>query len=172
MTLTEPAETRPDAVAETLLELRGLSTHLGSVESPVRAVDDVSFALRAGETFVLLGESGCGKSMIALSIMRLLPHGGRIVDGDVFCRASRCDTCPRREMRRERGGRIGMIFQEPMTSLNPVMTVGEQVAEAVRLHDPESASAVRERSSRCSAMSVSRIRSVASTSIRTSCPAV
>jgi peptide/nickel transport system ATP-binding protein len=145
MTLTEPAETRPDAVAETLLELRGLSTHLGSVESPVRAVDDVSFALRAGETFVLLGESGCGKSMIALSIMRLLPHGGRIVDGDVFLQGKSLRHLSEAEMRRERGGRIGMIFQEPMTSLNPVMTVGEQVAEAVRLHDPQSASAVRER---------------------------
>ena len=120
-----------------LLEIEGLSTHLGSATRPVRAVDDVSLRIHRGETFVLLGESGCGKSMIALSMMRLLPHSGRIVAGDVRLDGQSLWALSEIEMRNERGGRMGMIFQEPMTSLNPVMTVGEQVAEAVRLHDQE-----------------------------------
>jgi peptide/nickel transport system ATP-binding protein len=131
--------------AEALLEVAGLTTHLGNESAPVRAVDDVSFSIRAGETFVLLGESGCGKSMIALSIMRLLPHGGRIVAGDVRLQGRSLRSLSEAQMRNERGGRVGMIFQEPMTSLNPVMAVGEQVAEAVRLHDPKAPSQVRER---------------------------
>jgi len=145
MSVIEQAMQQPQSAPETLLEVRGLSTHLGNAGSPVRAVDDVSFAIRAGETFVLLGESGCGKSMIALSIMRLLPHGGRLVAGDVLLQGRSLRALSEAEMRQERGGRIGMIFQEPMTSLNPVMTVGEQVAEAVRLHDRQQAAAVRER---------------------------
>ncbi len=120
-----------------LLAIEGLCTHLGSDTRPVRAVDDVSLRIHRGETFVLLGESGCGKSMIALSMMRLLPHAGRIVAGDVLLDGQSLRALSEAEMRAERGGRIGMIFQEPMTSLNPVMTVGEQVAEAVRLHDAE-----------------------------------
>ncbi len=128
-----------------LLAIEGLSTHLGSASRPVRAVDDVSLQIRRGETFVLLGESGCGKSMIALSMMRLLPHSGRIVAGDVLLDGRSLRALSEAEMRAERGGRMGMIFQEPMTSLNPVMTVGEQVAEAVRLHDPESSSRVQAR---------------------------
>ena len=131
--------------ATPLLALRGLSTHLGSETSPVRAVDEVSFELHRGETFVLLGESGCGKSMIALSIMRLLPHSGRIVDGDVLLDGQSLRVLSEAEMRAERGGRIGMIFQEPMTSLNPVMTVGNQVGEAVRLHDPDNRQRVEAR---------------------------
>ncbi|MCB1818279.1 MAG: ABC transporter ATP-binding protein [Chromatiaceae bacterium] len=128
-----------------LLAIEDLSTHLGSDTTPVRAVDGVSLSIRRGETFVLLGESGCGKSMIALSIMRLLPHSGRIVAGDVLLDGQSLRALSEAEMRAERGGRIGMIFQEPMTSLNPVMTVGEQVAEAVRLHDPDSRGKVRSR---------------------------
>jgi peptide/nickel transport system ATP-binding protein len=138
MSVPGGAKTEPSGVAGPLLELDGLCTHLGSASDPVRAVDGVSLRIRRGETFVLLGESGCGKSMIALSIMRLLPHGGRIVDGDVRLEGQSLRALSEAEMRAERGGRIGMIFQEPMTSLNPVMTVGEQVAEAVRLHDPDS----------------------------------
>ncbi|MCB1728807.1 MAG: ABC transporter ATP-binding protein, partial [Gammaproteobacteria bacterium] len=105
-----------------LLAIEDLSTHLGSDTTPVRAVDGVSLSIRRGETFVLLGESGCGKSMIALSIMRLLPHSGRIVAGDVLLDGQSLRALSEAEMRAERGGRIGMIFQEPMTSLNPVMT--------------------------------------------------
>jgi peptide/nickel transport system ATP-binding protein len=145
MSTIEEAMKPVEDAAEPLLELLGLSTHLGSSAFPVRAVEEVSLSIRPGETFVLLGESGCGKSMIALSIMRLLPHGGRIVAGDVLLEGRSLRALPEAEMRKERGGRIGMIFQEPMTSLNPVMTVGEQVAEAVRLHDPRHGGGVRER---------------------------
>jgi len=137
-------DTQTDS-ATPLLALRSLSTHLGSQSRPVRAVDEVSFELHRGETFVLLGESGCGKSMIALSIMRLLPHSGRIVAGDVLLDGQSLRALSEAEMRAERGGRIGMIFQEPMTSLNPVMTVGNQVGEAVRLHDPDSQNRIDER---------------------------
>ena len=145
MSLIENATIERREAAAPLLELRGLSTHLGSLTRPVRAVDDVSLRIHFGETFVLLGESGCGKSMIALSMMRLLPHAGRIVAGDVLLDGQSLRALSEAEMRAERGGRIGMIFQEPMTSLNPVMMVGEQVAEAVRLHDAESHGRVQAR---------------------------
>ena len=145
MSLIENVMSEKPEAATPLLELRGLSTHLGSLTRPVRAVDDVSLRIHRGETFVLLGESGCGKSMIALSMMRLLPHSGRIVGGDVLLDGQSLRALSEAEMRAERGGRIGMIFQEPMTSLNPVMMVGEQVAEAVRLHDAESRGQVETR---------------------------
>ena len=118
-----------------VLTVKGLTTHLGSQGKPVCAVDDVSFEVKAGETLALLGESGCGKSMTALSIMRLLPAGGRIVSGNVLLHEQSILDLTESQMRNIRGGRIGMIFQEPMTSLNPVMTIGEQILESVRLHD-------------------------------------
>jgi len=130
---------------QVVLEVRGLTTDLGSASNPVHAVDQVDLTLNKGETLVLLGESGCGKSMIALSLMRLLPPSGRVVAGEVLLDGRPLLELPEVEMRNERGGRIGMIFQEPMTSLNPVMKVGEQVAEAVRLHDPEHAKRPRPR---------------------------
>ena len=145
MSLIENAMQQNPGPTDPLLILEGLSTHLGSETYPVRAVDEVSLRIHRGETFVLLGESGCGKSMIALSIMRLLPHSGRIVSGDVRLDGQSLRALSEAEMRDERGGRIGMIFQEPMTSLNPVMNVGEQVAEAVRLHDSDSRHRVAER---------------------------
>jgi peptide/nickel transport system ATP-binding protein len=145
MSLIENAISEKPEAAVPLVELKGLSTHLGSLTRPVRAVDDVSLRIHRGETFVLLGESGCGKSMIALSMMRLLPHSGRIAAGDVLLDGQSLRALSEAEMRAERGGRMGMIFQEPMTSLNPVMTVGEQVAEAVRLHDAENRNRARER---------------------------
>lgn len=102
----------------------------------MRVVDSVDFTLYPGETFALLGESGCGKSMTALSLMRLLPPSGRIVAGNVwFSDCGDLLDLPERDMRGIRGGRMAMIFQEPQTSLNPVMTVGQQIAEAVELHD-------------------------------------
>jgi peptide/nickel transport system ATP-binding protein len=104
---------------------------------PVRAVDDVSFELHRGKTLALLGESGCGKSMTALSLMRLLPAGGIIAAGDVVIDQQSVLELTESEMRNIRGGRIGMIFQEPMTSLNPVMTVGQQIIESIRLHDAD-----------------------------------
>lgn len=117
-----------------LLEIEHLSTWLGTGDGIVRAVDDLSIRLEPGETFALLGESGCGKSMTALSVMRLLPESARVIQGRIRFDGNDLLELPETEMRRVRGRRIGMIFQEPMLSLNPVMTVGDQVAEVLRQH--------------------------------------
>ena len=117
-----------------LLEIEHLSTWIGSKGGIVRAVDDLSLDIGRGETFALLGESGCGKSMTALSIMRLLPESAGITQGRIRFDGTELLELPETEMRSIRGKRIGMIFQEPMLSLNPVMTVGAQVAEVLRLH--------------------------------------
>lgn len=113
-----------------LLTLDQLVTEIGGA----RVVDGVSFSVAAGETYALLGESGCGKSMTALSLMRLLPDGGRIVSGAVALAGTDVLALPERDMRSVRGGRMAMIFQEPMLALNPVMKVGDQIAEALTLH--------------------------------------
>jgi len=117
-----------------LLSVKGLRTHLDTDSGIVRAVDGVSFEIRRGETFALLGESGCGKSMTALSIMRLLPDAGRVVGGCVEFNGHDLMRLPESGMRDVRGRRVGMIFQEPALSLNPVMTAGEQIAEALERH--------------------------------------
>ncbi len=117
-----------------LLSVRGLKTWLDAGDAVVRAVDGVSFDVHRGETFALLGESGCGKSMTALSIMRLLPDAGSIMGGSVELDGQDLLRLPESEMRDVRGHRIGMIFQEPALSLNPVMTAGGQIAEALRRH--------------------------------------
>jgi peptide/nickel transport system ATP-binding protein len=121
-------------MSQTLLQVSDLTAELGSGERPVRVCDGVGFEIRHGETLALLGESGCGKSMTALALMRLLPLGGRIRSGSVKLGGSELLTLTEREMRAVRGGRMAMIFQEPQTSLNPVLKVGDQIAEAVRLH--------------------------------------
>ena len=121
-------------MADALLEVENLSTWLAANEGLVRAVDGLSFSIERGETFALLGESGCGKSMTALSITRLLPDAGRIVSGAVRLEGEELLQLPEAAMRRVRGRRIGMIFQEPGASLNPVMTVGAQVAEVLERH--------------------------------------
>lgn len=127
-----------------LLDVRHLQTCLSVPDqSPIQAVDGISFQLQRGETFVLLGESGCGKSIAALSLMRLLPSVGQITAGDVFLEGKSLLDLPESAMRQVRGRRIGMIFQEPMSSLNPVMSVGDQVAEAVKLQDPTAVPATR-----------------------------
>ena len=122
------------APVETVLALRELSMHIDSERGVVRALDRVSFEIRAGETFALLGESGCGKSMTALSLMRLLPPAGRVAGGEV--RMGGRDLCSLTEaqMRRVRGGDLAMIFQEPGTSLNAVLTVGQQLGEVLAIH--------------------------------------
>jgi len=118
-----------------LLQVRDLRTSFFTSDGEVRAVDGVTFDIEDGETVGLVGESGCGKSVTALSIMRLLPKGtGRLVGGEIIYRGRDLATLSDEEMRRIRGNEISMIFQEPMTSLNPVFTIGEQIAEAVRLH--------------------------------------
>lgn len=119
---------------EILLQVQGLAAELGDESRPVRVVDGVDLTLRRGETFALLGESGCGKSMTALSLMRLLPPSGRITAGAVHLSGVDLLRLTESEMRGVRGGRMAMIFQEPQTSLNPVMRIGDQIAEAVRVH--------------------------------------
>jgi len=114
-----------------LLRVEGLVTRL---RNGARIVDDISFSIRQGETFALLGESGCGKSMTALSLMRLLPDSVHVESGAVRLEDADILALPERAMREVRGGKMAMIFQEPGLSLNPVMTVGEQIAEALELH--------------------------------------
>ena len=121
--------------ATPLLEVEGLKTHFFTRDGVIRAVDGVSFYVSAGETLAIVGESGCGKSVSALSIMRLVPDPpGRIVGGSMRLEGVDLLGLTEAEMRKIRGDRMSMIFQEPMTSLNPVMRIGDQIAEAVRLH--------------------------------------
>jgi peptide/nickel transport system ATP-binding protein len=122
-------------MSESLLKVSGLVTRIGAGERPVTVVDGIDLEIRRSETFALLGESGCGKSMSALSLMRLLPPSGRVAGGSVRLGDTELLGLPEAAMRRVRGGRMGMIFQEPQTSLNPVLTVGRQIAEAVRVHE-------------------------------------
>jgi ABC-type dipeptide/oligopeptide/nickel transport system ATPase component len=118
-----------------LLEVENLKTHFFTRDGVVRAVDGVSFTIEPGETLALVGESGCGKSVTSLSILRLIASPpGRIVSGAIRFRRPRPAGAERTEMRKVRGNDISMIFQEPMTSLNPVLTVGNQIAEALVLH--------------------------------------
>jgi peptide/nickel transport system ATP-binding protein len=118
-----------------VLDVKNLQTVFFTNSGLFRAVDDVSFSVRRGETLAIVGESGCGKSVTALSIMRLVPDPpGRIVGGSVTLEGTELLELDEAEMRAIRGNRISMIFQEPMTSLNPVMRIGDQITEAVRLH--------------------------------------
>ncbi len=118
-----------------LLEIQDLQTHFVTDAGTVRAVDGVSLMVRKGETLGIVGESGCGKSVTALSILRLIPNPpGRIVGGKILLDGRNLLELPEDAMRKVRGGSISMIFQEPMTSLNPVFTVGDQIAEGIRLH--------------------------------------
>ncbi|MBI2166296.1 MAG: ABC transporter ATP-binding protein [Chloroflexi bacterium] len=118
-----------------VLEVRDLRTYFYTQDGVVKAVDGVSFDLKEGETLGLVGESGCGKSVTALSIMRLIPNPpGRTVGGQVLLEGSDLLKLRDREMRQIRGGRIAMVFQEPMSSLNPVLTIGRQITEALETH--------------------------------------
>ena len=119
----------------TLLDIKNLSTYFNTSAGTIKAVNDVSFELREGETLGLVGESGCGKSVTALSIMRLVPSPpGRIVSGDVIFQGQNLLKISEEEMQNVRGRDIGMIFQEPMTSLNPVLSIGRQLREPLELH--------------------------------------
>ncbi len=129
-----------------VLTVDDLRTHFFTRDGVVKAVDGVSLSLARGETLGVVGESGCGKSVTALSIMRLVPlHAGRIVSGSVRFDGKELLALDAADMRAIRGNRISMIFQEPMTSLNPVMTVGRQIAETVTLHQHLSPRAARDR---------------------------
>ena len=122
--------------SHTLLDIRGLKTVFHTDDGIVRAVDGVDFRIDEGETVGIVGESGCGKSVMALSVMQLVPDPpGQIVDGEVLWQGQDLLTLDRREMRRMRGAEIGMIFQEPMSSLNPVLTVGHQIVEPLQQHE-------------------------------------
>jgi peptide/nickel transport system ATP-binding protein len=132
-------------MARPVLQIDNLTTTISRDGGRVVPVSDLSLQIREGETMALLGESGCGKSMTALSIMRLLPPAGEIVAGDILLEQGNLLDLSERAMRHERGGRVGMIFQEPMTSLNPVMSIGRQIGEAVELHDAANSGRVGER---------------------------
>lgn len=126
---------------DVLLDVRDLETHFYGEESVTRALGGISFQVKKGETLGIVGESGCGKSVTALSILRLLPKlSARTVGGEVRFRGRNLLELSDREMRKVRGDQIAMIFQEPMTSLNPVYTVGRQIAEAVQIHTKASRS--------------------------------
>jgi peptide/nickel transport system ATP-binding protein len=131
--------------AEPLLDVRALHTHFESDEGIARAVDGISFSLCPGRTLGLVGESGCGKSVTALSILRLVAPPGRIVSGAIVYKGQDLLAISERAMRHVRGKEIAMIFQEPMTSLNPVFTIGSQIAEAIRLHQGLGRAATRAR---------------------------
>jgi peptide/nickel transport system ATP-binding protein len=141
--MSQPVPSNPNAP---LLELDGLRTYFDTLTGTVRSVDGVSYTVNAGETLGVVGESGCGKSVTALSIMRLVPRPpGRFAGGAVRYRGTDLLQLSEAQMREIRGNRISMIFQEPMTSLNPVLTVGRQIAETVQLHQKVSRAQALER---------------------------
>jgi peptide/nickel transport system ATP-binding protein/oligopeptide transport system ATP-binding protein len=132
--------------AQPLLSVRNLRTVFGTMQGDVTAVDDVSFDVAPGEVLGIVGESGSGKSVTALSIMGLLPQPpGRVAGGEILFEGRDLLKLPKSEMRRMRGSAIGMIFQEPMTSLNPVFTIGDQITETIRVHERIGAAAARVR---------------------------
>src|SRR5258708_33443127 len=123
------------AAARPVLEIDNLQTHFFTADGVVRAVDGVSYSVRSGETLGVVGESGCGKSVTALSVLRLIATPpGRIVDGAIRFEGRNLLALTETEMEGIRGNDISMIFQEPMTSLNPLFTVGHQIGEAIALH--------------------------------------
>jgi len=141
---------------DAILQVRDLRTQFDTLEGVVRAVDGVSFDLARGETLGIVGESGCGKSVTAMSILRLIPpETGRIASGSIRFEGEELTTLSEEQMKRLRGHRISMIFQEPMTSLNPVLTVGTQIAENVVRHMGVSKKVARERA--CEMLDLVRI---------------
>jgi oligopeptide/dipeptide ABC transporter ATP-binding protein len=134
-------------MAEKILEVKNLQTSFFTEDGEVKAVDNVSFDVFKGKTLGIVGESGCGKSVTSLSIMRLIPNPpGRVVGGHILYKGRDLAKLSTEEMRSIRGNEISMIFQEPMTSLNPVFTIGNQIAEAVMLHQKLSSKQAREKS--------------------------
>jgi len=121
-------------MAETLLEVKNLQTHFYTRSGVAKAVEDVSFTLNESETLGLVGESGCGKSVTSLSIMRLIGPPGKIVGGEILYKGDDVLDMDQEALYKLRGGQIAMIFQDPMTSLNPVLQIGFQIAEAVKAH--------------------------------------
>ena len=134
-----------DGVSTPQLEVRDLKTYFYTEDGLVRAVDGVNFSIDRGKTLGLVGESGCGKSVSSLSVLRLISPPGKIVSGEIFLNGEELLELTEDAMRKVRGRRIAMIFQEPMTSLNPVYTVGAQIAEAIRTHENVGKKEARER---------------------------
>jgi ABC-type dipeptide/oligopeptide/nickel transport system ATPase component len=132
--LSSPATTTAPSPPP-LLEVRDLRTYFRTEQGLAKAVDGVSFSVAAGKTVAIVGESGCGKTVTALSVLQLIPMPpGEIVSGEILLSGRSLLGLSQRELQRVRGGEIAMIFQEPATSLNPVFTIGDQIAEAIRLH--------------------------------------
>ena len=173
--LTTPTRSISDTDAagprsDVILSVRDLRTQFFTRDGVVRAVDGISFDLVRGETLCIVGESGCGKSVTALSILGLVTQGaGRIVGGSIKFEGVELTALTEREMRRIRGNRISMIFQEPMTSLNPVLTVGDQIAETLQLHQDLGRRTAWNARSRCCDRAHSR---AGATRRRVSAPAV
>jgi peptide/nickel transport system ATP-binding protein len=128
-----------------LLSVENLQTHFGTPDGVVRAVEGLSFTINAGETVAIVGESGCGKSVTSMSILRLIPTPPGKIAGKILFQGRNLLECSDSEMRKIRGKDISMIFQEPMTSLNPVLTVGRQIGESLRLHEGLSARQAEQR---------------------------
>ncbi|PLY03860.1 MAG: peptide ABC transporter ATP-binding protein [Desulfuromonas sp.] len=118
-----------------LLEVRDLKTSFFTEKGIIRAVDGISFTLHRGKTLAMVGESGCGKSMTALSLLRLIPEPGRITGGEILLDGENLLALSEDEMRSMRGQHLAMVFQEPMTALNPVLKIGDQIAEVLQLHE-------------------------------------
>jgi len=132
---------------KTLLEIKNLKTHFFTHEGTVKAVDGVSFKINQGETLGIVGESGSGKSVTALSVMRLIPHPpGKIVGGEIYFEGKNLLKLDDKEIRKMRGKKISMIFQEPMTSLDPVFTIGHEIGEVIQLHQGSSKEEARKKS--------------------------
>lgn len=127
-----------------LLQVSNLHTSFFTDKGEIKAVDDVSFTIHGGQTLALVGESGCGKSVAALSIMRLLSSPGRVVGGTITFKGKDLLGIPETAMRKIRGESIAMVFQEPMTSLNPVMRIGDQIGEVLQIHTDLSKQAIRQ----------------------------
>src|SRR5690606_25935387 len=117
-----------------VLSVDDLSVQIASDAGTVQAVKSLKLAIEQGQTFALVGESGCGKSMTALALLRLLPEAGRIASGSIKLGQTELNSLSEQGMREVRGGQIGIIFQEPSTSLNPVLTIGQQLLETLRVH--------------------------------------
>jgi len=126
-----------------LLQVSNLQTSFFTDKGEIKAVDDVSFTIHGGQTLALVGESACGKSVTALSIMRLLSSPGRVVGGTIMFKGQDLLALPEKAMRKVRGKSIAMVFQEPMTSLNPVMRIGDQIGEVLEIHTDLSDKAIR-----------------------------
>ena len=135
MSLSANASSPIPASSAPLLQAEGVTVRFDACERPFDVVRDVSFTLHPGRTLCLVGESGCGKSMTALSLLRLIPEPGRLAAGRILFEGRDLAELSESAMERVRGRDIGMIFQEPMTSLNPVYTVGNQLTEVLRAHN-------------------------------------